>query len=135
DIAAAQRFIERVGALGAHFALDDFGTGFSSLAYLKSLPVSALKIDGSFVRDLLTDERSEGVIRAVLQIASQLGLDTVAEYVETTAIADRLRSLGVTYGQGYAFGAPVPLDTVLAGLHADVDAGKQAAPGQVAVSG
>ena len=68
------------------------------------------------MRDLLTDSRSEGVIRAVLQIASQLGLDTVAEYVETGAIADRLRSLGVTYGQGYAFGAPVPLDTVLAAL-------------------
>jgi diguanylate cyclase (GGDEF)-like protein len=116
DIPAAQRFIERVGALGARFALDDFGTGFSSLAYLKSLAVSALKIDGSFVRDLLTDSRSEGVIRAVLQIASQLGLDTVAEYVETQAIADRLRSLGVTYGQGYAFGAPVSLESVLAEL-------------------
>ncbi|MGE0581003.1 MAG: putative bifunctional diguanylate cyclase/phosphodiesterase [Steroidobacteraceae bacterium] len=116
DMQAAQRFIERIGALGARFALDDFGTGFSSLAYLKSLAVSALKIDGSFVRDLLADARSEGVIRAVLQIAAQLGLDTVAEYVETDAIAERLRSLGVTYGQGYAFGAPVPLDTVLAGL-------------------
>ncbi|MGD9597346.1 MAG: putative bifunctional diguanylate cyclase/phosphodiesterase [Steroidobacteraceae bacterium] len=116
DIGAAQRFIERVGALGVHFALDDFGTGFSSLAYLKSLPVSALKIDGSFMRDLLTDDRSEGVVRAVLQIAAQLGLDTVAEYVESEAIADRLRALGVTYGQGYAFGAPVPLETVLAGL-------------------
>lgn len=116
DIAAARRFIDRIGALGAQFALDDFGTGFSSLAYLKSLPVSTLKIDGSFVRDLLTDERSEGVIRAVLQIASQLGLDTVAEYVESHAIADRLRALGVTYGQGYAFGAPVPLDAVLASL-------------------
>ena len=126
DIAAAQRFIERVGALGARFALDDFGTGFSSLAYLKSLAVSALKIDGCFVRDLLTDSRSEGVIRAVLQIAAQLGLDTVAEYVETEAIADRLRSLGVTYGQGYAFGAPVPLAAVLAGL---VDEAGGPAPG------
>ncbi|MGE3667258.1 MAG: putative bifunctional diguanylate cyclase/phosphodiesterase, partial [Steroidobacteraceae bacterium] len=116
DMQAAQRFIERIGALGARCALDDFGTGFSSLAYLKSLAVSALKIDGSFVRDLLADARSEGVIRAVLQIAAQLGLDTVAEYVETDDIAERLRSLGVTYGQGYAFGAPVPLDTVLAGL-------------------
>ncbi len=114
DMPAAQRFIERVGALGARFALDDFGTGFSSLAYLKSLAVSALKIDGSFVRDLLTDARSEGVIRAVLQIAGQLGLDTVAEYVETPAIAERLRALGVTYGQGFAFGAPVPLESVLA---------------------
>lgn len=119
DMPAAQRFIERIGELGAHFALDDFGTGFSSLAYLKSLAVSALKIDGAFVRDLLTDARSEGVIRAVLQIASQLGLDTVAEYVETQAIADRLRSLGVTYGQGYAFGAPVPLETILAELAAE----------------
>lgn len=99
---------------GIRFALDDFGTGFSSLAYLKSLAVSALKIDGSFVRDLLTDARSEGVIRAVLQIAGQLGLDTVAEYVETPAIAERLRALGVTYGQGFAFGAPVPLESVLA---------------------
>ncbi|GMU68430.1 MAG: hypothetical protein AMXMBFR37_07630 [Steroidobacteraceae bacterium] len=129
DIAAARRFIDRIGALGAKFALDDFGTGFSSLAYLKSLPVSALKIDGSFVRDLLTDERSEGVIRAVLQIAAQLGLDTVAEYVETGAIAERLRALGVTYGQGYAFGAPVPLDAVLAGLQ---PAAPMAAPGPAA---
>jgi diguanylate cyclase (GGDEF)-like protein len=118
DIGAAKRFIERVGALGAGFALDDFGTGFSSLAYLKSLPVSTLKIDGSFVRDLLTDARSEGLVRAVLQIASQLGLDTVAEYVETQAIAERLSALGVTYGQGYAFGAPVPLESVLAELTA-----------------
>ncbi len=125
DIAAAQRFIDRVGALGTQFALDDFGTGFSSLAYLKSLSVSALKIDGSFVRDLLTDERSEGVVRAVLQIAAQLGLDTVAEYVETGAIADRLRALGVTYGQGYAFGAPVPLESVLADI---ADCGARSAP-------
>lgn len=116
DISAAQRFIERIGALGATFALDDFGTGFSSLAYLKSLTVAALKIDGSFVRDLLTDARSEGVIRAIMQIAGQLGLDTVAEYVESHAIAERLRTLGVTYGQGYAFGAPIPLEQVLAGL-------------------
>ncbi|MFO1509214.1 MAG: EAL domain-containing protein [Steroidobacteraceae bacterium] len=132
DMPAAQRFIERVGALGVQFALDDFGTGFSSLAYLKSLAVSALKIDGCFVRDLLTDSRSEGVIRAVLQIASQLGLDTVAEYVETEAIADRLRSLGVTYGQGYAFGAPVPLDTVLAEL-ADAPPSTPVQPARVAM--
>lgn len=128
DIDAARRFIERIGALGTRFALDDFGTGFSSLAYLKSLPVSALKIDGSFVRDLLTDERSEGVVRAVLQIAAQLGLDTVAEYVESEAIAARLRTLGVTYGQGYAFGAPVPLESVLAQL----DAADTPAPALVA---
>lgn len=140
DIDAARRFIERIGALGAHFALDDFGTGFSSLAYLKSLPVSALKIDGSFVRDLLTDDRSEGVVRAVLQIASQLGLDTVAEYVETEAVAARLRTLGVTYGQGYAFGAPVPLQAVLAGLDsagvtvAEAPDGAAAAPPRAALA-
>jgi len=119
NLEAATRFIERVRELGCGVALDDFGTGFSSLAYLKSLAVQAIKIDGSFIRDLLTDGRSQALVAAVLEIARQLGLDTVAEYVEHTAVATRLKALGVTYGQGHLYGRPAPLREVLDALAAE----------------
>ena len=118
NIEAATRFIQRVRELGCGVALDDFGTGFSSLAYLKSLAAQAIKIDGSFIRDLLSDGRSQALVSAVLEIARQLGLDTVAEYVETAAVAARLKALGVTYGQGHLYGRPAPLREVLDALAA-----------------
>jgi EAL domain-containing protein (putative c-di-GMP-specific phosphodiesterase class I) len=118
NLDAARRFIERVRELGCSFALDDFGTGFSSLAYLKTLAVSAVKIDGAFIRDLLTDARSEALVAAVLEIARQLGLDTVAEFVESPETAERLRTLGVTFGQGYHFARPRLLLDVLTELAA-----------------
>lgn len=112
--AEAERFLAGANALGCRTAIDDFGTGVSSLAYLKSLPVAALKIDGVFVRDLLTNPRSESMVRAILQIARQLELETVAECVESREVAVQLAALGVTYGQGYAFAKPRPLVDVLA---------------------
>jgi len=105
-------------ALGCRFALDDFGTGLSSLAYLKELAVSSIKIDGVFVRDLLSSSRSEAMIEAVMTIANELGLDTVAEFVESQAICERLMAFGVTHGQGYVFGRPQALGTLLASLAA-----------------
>jgi len=115
----AKRFISRMTALGYRFALDDFGTGLSSLAYLKELPVSSIKIDGVFVRDLLTSSRSEAMIEAVMRIAGELQLDTVAEFVESHAVCERLLAFGVTHGQGYAFGRPQPLAALLNSLAAE----------------
>ena len=122
NLDAATRFIQRVRALGCRVALDDFGTGFSSLAYLKTLAAQSIKIDGSFVRDLLSNGRSRALVSAVIEIARQLGLDTVGEYVETAEVAARLKAMGVTYGQGHFYGAPAPLRDVLSGLAADTAA-------------
>jgi EAL domain-containing protein (putative c-di-GMP-specific phosphodiesterase class I) len=116
NVDAATRFIQRVRELGCCVALDDFGTGFSSLAYLKALAAQSIKIDGSFIRDLLSNGRSQALVSAVLEIARQLGLDTTAEYVESAEVAARLKALGVTYGQGHYFGKPQPLGEVLSAL-------------------
>ncbi|HKC17273.1 MAG TPA: EAL domain-containing protein, partial [Steroidobacteraceae bacterium] len=130
NLEIAKKFISRMTALGCRFALDDFGTGLSSLAYLKELAVSSIKIDGVFVRDLLSSSRSEAMIEAVMTIAHELRLDTVAEFVESQEISERLMAFGVTHGQGYAFGRPEPLKALLASLAAgrqpDQDLRKQA---------
>jgi diguanylate cyclase (GGDEF)-like protein len=109
----AQRLMARLSELGCRFALDDFGTGLSSLAHLKALNFSVLKIDGSFIRDILHNERSHSLVRAVTQLAHGIGMETVAEYVETPEICMRLIELGVQFGQGYAIGRPRPLDRIL----------------------
>jgi len=109
----AQRLMARLTECGCRFALDDFGTGLSSLAHLKALHFSVLKIDGSFIRDILHNERSDSLVRAVTQLAHGMGMETVAEYVETPEICMRLIELGVQFGQGYAIGRPRPLDKIL----------------------
>ena len=116
NIGATKRFIERIADLGASIALDDFGTGLSSLMHLKELAINQIKIDGSFIRDLLTNTRSEALVRALVLIAEQLQLETVAEFVEIEAVAERLRALGVRYAQGYLYGKPQALSEALAGL-------------------
>ena len=113
NIDGARSFIGRLRDIGCTTALDDFGTGLSSLAYLRALPVAKLKIDGSFVRDLLRDARAESMVRAMLQLARQLRIETVAECIETPEVATRLALLGVTYGQGFHFSEPVPLERIL----------------------
>ena len=114
NLEQAQRFMSRLRELGCSFALDDFGTGLSSLKYLKDLKVSMLKVDGSFIRDLLRDPRSDSLVRAVLRVAAELHLETTAECIETPEVALHLSNLGVTYGQGYELGRPGPLDELLA---------------------
>jgi diguanylate cyclase (GGDEF)-like protein len=109
----AQALMSRLRKLGCGVALDDFGTGLSSLSYLRSMPVSMLKIDGSFVRDILKDERAESMVRAIAQLARAMDITTVAEYVETEEIRTRVRMLGVDYGQGFAIARPVPVSEVL----------------------
>lgn len=78
-----------------------------------------MKIDGSFVRDIATDKRSQATVRGIVELAKGLSMDTVAEYVETDTIADAVRRMGVDYAQGYAFGKPEPLDALLADLAHD----------------
>jgi diguanylate cyclase (GGDEF)-like protein len=119
NLASAQQMVARLGALGCRFALDDFGTGANSLTYLKALQVSRVKIDGSFVRDILSDRNSLATVKAIVELAKGLGIDTVAEYVENDPIAQEVRRLGVDYAQGYAFGKPEPLTEILESLAHD----------------
>ncbi len=93
-----------------------FRHGLSSLSYLRQLPVTVLKIDGSFVRDVLKDGRAESMVQAIAQLARSMSIVTVAEYVETEELRHRVAALGVDYGQGFAIGRPVPLQEMLAEL-------------------
>lgn len=114
NIAKAELLMRRLRKLGCGVALDDFGTGLSSLAYLRTLPVTLLKIDGSFVRDILKDPRSDSMVQAITQLAHTMSIATVAEYVETDEIRNRVVALGVDYAQGFAVGRPQPIEDVLA---------------------
>jgi len=104
NLSDAQAFMRRLQDLGCQFALDDFGTGVSSLAYLKDLSVNYLKIDGTFVRDIIDNPRSESMVKAIAQLAKVMCMETIAEYVETDALRSRVADLGVDYGQGFAMG-------------------------------
>jgi diguanylate cyclase (GGDEF)-like protein len=119
NLVDATRMVSILTALGCGFALDDFGTGANSLMYLKTMQVSRVKIDGSFIRDILTDRNSQATVKAIVELAKGLGIETVAEYVETAEIAEHVRLLGVDYAQGYAYGRPEPLGEVLESLSHD----------------
>ncbi|MFG1920313.1 putative bifunctional diguanylate cyclase/phosphodiesterase [Cryptosporangium sp. NPDC048952] len=114
NLEAARRFITEMRATGIRFALDDFGSGLSSFAYLKNLPVDFLKIDGNFVKTITHDTIDRTMVAAVNQIGHEMGLRTVAEFVEDDAILAVLREIGVDYGQGYGLGRPGPLKSWLA---------------------
>jgi diguanylate cyclase (GGDEF)-like protein len=113
NIVRAEALMRRLRELGCDVALDDFGRGLSSLGYLKALPVTFLKIDGSLVRDVVGDERSQAMLSAIVRLAGAMGLKTVAECVESEEIRSITRGLGVEYGQGFAIGRPAPLDQVI----------------------
>ncbi|MEX1178519.1 MAG: EAL domain-containing protein [Nitriliruptor sp.] len=106
----AWRELERLDRLGVGIAVDDFGTGYASLAYLSDLAIDVLKIDRAFVARLGSGVRGQAVPRAVLQLASSLELEVIAEGIETTAQWQELRALGCRRGQGYLFARPVPAD-------------------------
>ena len=109
NLTTASRFMSELKALGCSFSLDDFGSGLSSFAYLKSLPVDYLKIDGRFVRDMLTDPVDCTMVSAINEVGQSMGLRTIAEYAESEAIVEELRRLAVDFAQGYGVAKPRPL--------------------------
>jgi diguanylate cyclase (GGDEF)-like protein/PAS domain S-box-containing protein len=109
-IANTNSFIEKFRSLGCRFALDDFGTGFSSYAYLKELQVDYLKIDGMFIKNLSQDPVSLAMVKSISDVATAIGIETIAEFVETEEIKQKLIELGITYSQGYHIHKPIKLE-------------------------
>jgi EAL domain-containing protein (putative c-di-GMP-specific phosphodiesterase class I) len=112
--AAAEDFIRQMRRYGFRFALDDFGSGHTSYRHLKNLRVEALKIDGSFVKDILDSPDDFAIVKSMNDIAHSLGMRTVAEYVESPAILAKLREIGVDYAQGFAIHKPCRIEQLLA---------------------
>jgi len=113
DIKAVIRIIESCQELGIGFALDDFGTGYSSLAYLRNLPIKTVKIDQTFVRDMLTDKGDCAIVEGIIALAKSFGHKTVAEGVETTQHFKILLDMGCELGQGYGIARPMPAEDVI----------------------
>ncbi len=109
NLNAAKQFISTLRNIGCSFALDDFGAGMSSFTYLKNLDVDYVKIDGSFVRNIVHDPIDHATVTAINNIAHSMGKLTVAEFVVDSATADVLRALRVDYGQGFVLDKPKPL--------------------------
>jgi diguanylate cyclase (GGDEF)-like protein len=113
NIASATSFMLTLRGCGFRFALDDFGSGLSSFSYLKKLPVDYLKIDGHFVRDILSDPVDYAMVRSINELGQLLDKQTIAKYVETPEVAEELRGIGVDFMQGHAFGRPEPLASLI----------------------
>jgi EAL domain-containing protein (putative c-di-GMP-specific phosphodiesterase class I) len=128
----AQALMYRLRRLGCGVALDDFGTGLSSLSCIRQLPITMLKIDGSFIRDVIKDKRAETMVRAIAELARSMSIVTVAEYCETEAISNHVAALGVDYGQGFAIGRPITLAELLGELPLPNDgSGERRGPGDI----
>jgi len=113
NLSAAKTFIGALKELGCRFALDDFGSGLSSFAYLKNLPVDYLKIDGMFVKDIVSDRIDYAMVKSINEIGHLMGMKTIAEFVENDRIAQLLKEINVDYAQGYGLGIPKPLDEII----------------------
>ncbi len=109
----AKALIKDLKTYGFKFALDDFGSGLSSFQYLKNLPIDFLKIDGSFVADMVNNNIDHAMVAAINEVAHIMGIKTIAEYVENEQIVKKLRKLGVDYGQGYGIEQPKPIKSIL----------------------
>jgi diguanylate cyclase (GGDEF)-like protein/PAS domain S-box-containing protein len=109
NIEHARRFIGVLHGMGCHFALDDFGRGLSSFANLKNLPLDYLKIDGSFIRNLASDNVNQAMVTAMIKLARSLNFQVIAEQVEDLSALDSARRMGVDFVQGYQVGRPIPL--------------------------
>ena len=114
SFAIAEQFIRDIHRYGCRFSLDDFGSGFTSYAHLKRLSTDTLKIDGSYVKDLLGNPSELAIVKSMTNIAHTLGIKVVAEWVETRQIPEKLIKLGVDYAQGYAVNKPVRLVELVA---------------------
>ena len=113
NLSTAVAFIERLRRLGCVFALDDFGSGLSSFSYLKNLSVDFLKIDGSFVKNMVNDIEDLAMVEAINQVGHVMGMQTIAEFVEDEEILAKLIEINVDYAQGYGIARPEPLSNLL----------------------
>ena len=118
DVSTAARLLGRLRELGIRVSIDDFGTGHASLAYLKDLPVDAIKIDRIFIRNLSSDQADWGIVQAAVALARNLGLDVVAEGVEDRTALALLREMGCTIVQGYLLSRPLPASELVPRLRA-----------------
>jgi diguanylate cyclase (GGDEF)-like protein/PAS domain S-box-containing protein len=109
NLAQAQRLMAQLTAQGVRFSLDDFGTGMSSYSYLKELPVSFLKIDAKFIKDIVTDSLDRAMVESINQVGHVMGIQTVAEGVASAAVVERVKALGVDFAQGNWISPPRPL--------------------------
>jgi EAL domain-containing protein (putative c-di-GMP-specific phosphodiesterase class I) len=102
--------MQTLKTLGCKFSLDDFGSGLSSFTYLKNLPVDFLKIDGQFVQNVTEDSVDESMVKAINDVGQAMGIEAIAERVETKEVMDKLGELGIAYAQGYYIARPASVD-------------------------
>jgi EAL domain-containing protein (putative c-di-GMP-specific phosphodiesterase class I) len=112
DLDQARSFAKSLAALGCRFALDDFGAGYASFKYLKHLPISYLKIDGEFIRDLPDSRTDQLIVKALVDVCQGLEIKTMAEFVGDERTTDMVRDLGVDFAQGYHLGKPAPVSAL-----------------------
>ena len=110
NIEETLKTMNALSEIGVKISLDDFGTGYSSLQYLKLLPIEQLKIDQSFIRDICTDSNDKAIVRTIIAMAKSMGLNVIAEGVETEAQRELLFDEGCRHFQGYLFGRPIPVE-------------------------
>lgn len=115
NLVQAQELFTALSHIGCKFSLDDFGTGMSSYGYLRNLPVDFVKIDGIFVKDIIDDSIDSKLVQSITDIAHVMNIQTIAEYVESEAIFERVKAIGVDYAQGYHIGKAEPLEGLLLG--------------------
>ena len=108
DFDKTSAILNQLKEFGVNVAIDDFGTGYSNFAHLMRLDVDYIKIDGSMIKDIDTDRTAQTVVETIVQFASKLGMQTVAEFVHSEAIYQKVKELGVDFSQGYYFGQPQP---------------------------
>ena len=129
DMFRMRSVLERLGDMGLRLSVDDFGTGYTSLGYLRRLPISERKIDRSFVSHMATSEEDAVIVRSTIDLGRNLGLGVVAEGVEDPEVLEELRRLGCDVAQGYLMSRPIPGDELIAWL-GEFTARSAAAPGR-----
>jgi EAL domain-containing protein (putative c-di-GMP-specific phosphodiesterase class I) len=113
SIESCRTFMDTLTNLGCRFALDDFGNGFSSFSYLKNLPVHYLKIDGSFIQNMVHDTVDRTLVNSIYRTAEELNIETIAEFIENKETYQLLKKMGLKLGQGYFFDKPHPFKPAL----------------------